>query len=96
MGKWWMRDDECVHPARISLEEAAIARAAPWLRDFFAALAQAQNSLLAIELERVLANNFRQLSAASAPDHIHLPQPVLRRDISLREKQIVERLPLQS
>ena len=85
-----MRADVGIHSARISFEEGAVARARHAER-FLRGRPQAQNSLLAIQLERVLAQNLREFAAAEAAHHVHLPQAVLRRDISLGEEKVFQR-----
>src|SRR5580698_2349311 len=84
-----VRVDIRIHTPRVGLKEIAVARA-EHRQGFFGRFAQAQNSLFSVTLQRVWSNKFRKLSAASTPDHIHLPQPVLRRDVSLSEEQILE------
>jgi hypothetical protein len=51
-----------------------------------AAIRSPQNSLLAVHLHRVFADDFRKFSGSGAPQHVHLPQPVLRGHIPLRKE----------
>ncbi len=84
-----MRCDECVHPTRIIFEVSAILRRRN-LQRFLRGHLQPQNSLLTVVLEEGIAQNLGNFAGGEAPHHVHLPQTVLRCDIPLRKKEVVE------
>src|SRR5207245_8913761 len=49
---------------------------------------QAKYPLLAVDLERVFANDLRQLSGGRSPHDVHLPQTVLCGHVALRKEKI--------
>src|SRR5258708_14027396 len=52
--------------------------------------AKPKNSLLAIDLQRIFPENLGEFSRGEAPHDVHLPQPVLRRDVSLSKKHVLQ------
>src|SRR5713226_9045169 len=81
--------DVRIDAARISLEAGAVLLGRN-LNRFARRRSQAQDSLLAIVLEKAFPQNFREFARSEAAHGIHLPQPVLRRYVSLRKKEIVK------
>jgi hypothetical protein len=79
-----MRFDVSVHSPRIRLEVRAILC---WgnLKRFLRRHLQPQNPLLTIMLEKGIAQNLGNFAGGEAPHHVHLPQAVLRSDVSLRK-----------
>ena len=80
-----------VHPGGIGLELRALRRRhvgnGP-LRH----LPQAENPLLSINLDVLRSKHCGQLAGSVTARHVHLPQPVLRGDVSLREQQVGQSL----
>ena len=79
--------DVGVHAGGIGLEVRALGHVhvgdSP-LRD----LPQAEDALLAIDLDVLRPQNRGQVAGSVAPGHVHLPQPVLRGDVTLRKEQV--------
>ena len=80
-----MRFEKRIYSASVSVKISPVARGDNLLRRF-GCEPQPQNPLLAVHLHRVFADHFRKFSGSGAPHHVHLPQPVLRGDVSLRKK----------
>ena len=78
-----------IHAARVILELLAVARREK-ADSSFGKCTESQNSLLAVVLQRSVANDFGEFAAGSTPEYIHLKQAVLRRDIALGHKKISE------
>ena len=84
-----MRFNVSVHPARIGLEVRAILRRGN-LKRLLGGHSEPQNPLLAVMLQKAVAKNLGNFAGGEAPHHVHLPQTVLRGDIPLGKKQIVQ------
>ena len=56
----------------------------------FGNLTQSENALLTIVLDVLRAQDDRQVAGSKSSRHVHLPQPVLRGDVSLGEEQVAE------
>jgi len=84
-----MRLNERIHPPRVRLKVRTIA-GARHLQRFPRRRPQSQNALLTVDLQRVFAQNFGKFSAPETPHNIHLPKPVLSRDVALGEEQVFQ------
>src|ERR1700674_520420 len=84
-----MRLDVRVYASSISLEMRAILGRRNLYR-LPGSGPQPQDSLLAVMLQVIAAEHFRQLSRCKTPHSIHLEQSVLRRHVTLGEKEIIE------
>ena len=84
-----MRFDVSVHSPRIGFEVRAILCRGN-LERFLRRHPQPQNPLLAVVLEKVIAKNLGNFAGGESPHHVHLPQTVLRGDIPLSKKEVVE------
>ena len=82
--------DVGVHPAGVCLEKAVLPRTGN-LKGFFGCIAQPEDSLLAVDLQRIFAKNLRQFAGSIAAHDIHLPEAVLCCDVALREEEIRQR-----
>ena len=56
----------------------------------FRNLTQAENALLAIILDVLRAENHGEIAGSEAPRHVHLPETVLRSDISLGKEEVAQ------
>ena len=54
-------------------------------------LREAELAVLDIEIERPLPENFRKLALGQPAAQIHLPEPVLRGHVTLRQNRVFER-----
>ena len=83
-----MGGDEVVHAAGISREGRAVLRRQ---RDVgvFGDAPQPQPARFAVRFQPGRAEDFGQIAAGVAPQRVHLPQPVLRRDIALDEERVL-------
>src|SRR5271168_5307609 len=52
-------------------------------------IAELVDPLNLVVLDRFGAEHFRQSAGRIAPQYVHLPEPILRSDIALRQQQIV-------
>ncbi len=84
-----MRFNVGVHPTRVGLEVGAILRRGD-LKRLLGGDSESQNSLLAVVLEKGIAQNLGNFAGGEAPHHVHLPQTVLRGHVPLGKKKIVE------
>src|ERR1700682_2465971 len=84
-----MRLDVRVHAPRISLEMRVILGRSDLYR-LPGSGPQPQDPLLAVMLQVIAAEHFRQLSRREPPHSIHLEQSILRRHVTLSEKEIIE------
>ncbi len=85
-----MRLDVSVHAARIS-SKLGVVLGCRHLQPFFCRCSDSEDSLLAVVLQSHFAHDLSQFAHSCPPHQIHLKEPVLRSDVPLREKQIVER-----
>src|SRR5579862_2387768 len=53
--------------------------------------AQSQDALLAVMRDEIGTEQFGDLAAGEASHHVHLPEAVLRGDVSLSEEKVVKR-----
>ncbi len=53
-------------------------------------LPQSQDALLAVKLDVLRTQHRRQFARSETAGHVHLPQPVLRGNVSLREQQVAQ------
>ncbi len=53
-------------------------------------LAQSEDALLAIRVHEVGAKNYGEIAGSKTACHVHLPEPLLRGDVALGEKEVVE------
>src|SRR5262245_2188796 len=84
-----MTFDKRVDPTRVSFEEGAISGREA-LHRFASGGAQPKDPLLAITLEKSGTGDFSHFSGSKASHDVHLPEAVLRRDVALGEKEVVE------
>ena len=84
-----MRADECVHTARISRKLLAVFIGCR-LQPLFGRRPDSQNALSVVVFQRDIANNFSKLAGRRAAHQVHLEKAVLCRDVSLREKQVIQ------
>src|ERR1700733_5957212 len=84
-----MRVDVGIYAARIVLKIAAVALGEP-CGHALGCGPHLQYALHAIMLDQVFAQKLGQLASGHAARHIHLPETVLRGDVALRFKEIVE------
>jgi hypothetical protein len=82
--------DERIHAARIGGEGGAVG-SRHGVNGIFGEMPHPQRSRFLIRFEPGRTHDFGQLSAGKAPQAIHLPQPVLRGRVALREKSVLER-----
>src|ERR1017187_2336915 len=79
--------DVSVHPGGIGFEVGALGHVHVG-RVSLRNLSQAKDAMLAIELDVLRSQNGGQVAGSVAPGHVHLPQPVLRGDVTLSKEQI--------
>ena len=84
-----MRLNVRVHTPRVSFETRAILGRQSFYR-FSSNDFESEDSLLPIVLQIIASEHFRQLSRREPSHSIHLEQPVLRRYVTLSEKEIIE------
>ncbi len=80
-----MRRNERIHPAGVRLKVRMIA-GTRHLQRFPGRRPHSQDALFAVNLQRIFAQYFGKFSAPETPHDVHLPEPVLRRDVALREE----------
>ena len=86
-----MARDEGVHSACVSGQESPRLRVKLAHRPL-GELAETKSPALHVEPQDGLTEDFGELALRKTPAHVHLPQPVLSRHITLGEEQILEGL----
>ncbi len=82
-----MRFDEIIHSSRVCRKDRAVG----WRKRagmLFGDVPRPQPPGFAIQFERGCAENFRQLPGCQTPQHVHLPQAILRRRVALQENRV--------
>lgn len=82
-----MSVDEPVYPSRVRSEVSSVLRR-QGSRVLFGQSPDAELARFAIHLERGSTDYLGQLSCCCAAHDVHLPQPVLRGDVTLHEKRV--------
>src|SRR5579871_4356128 len=75
--------DKPIHTARVGLEHAVCR----WINKAevaFSGPPESERAKLLVDIDGRRSEDFRKLAARNAPKQIHLPEPILRHDISLR------------
>src|SRR5215467_4198672 len=84
-----MGGDECVYTASVSIEVAVVAFGHIFL-GAFSGDTQPEDALFAIELDEIAAEDLGEFAGGGTAEHIHLPETILRSDVSLGEEEIVQ------
>src|SRR5215467_5743553 len=90
-----MRVDECIHSSGVSGELLAIIVSCR-LQPLFSCRPDTENALSTIMLKGNVTDDFGKFARRGASHQVHLEQPVLGSDVSLRKEEVVYRSGLDS